>query len=188
MFKSNTNGFTLVTAPIMVKIWARKVLKKTNKHKTCVEKGIEVRQIFCVSIKKIFLIRFTKLTHEPGGGLLIANQKLCFHSDCLSPLWKVSLVVTKTTIQQRQMNVANSWVMHWAGDLSVNKLSPKPGASGELEGWQWEGWKDFHVCGCQPGSAGYIYIYICILHIMIRFWICFYLCQLVTQKEQGEVL
>lgn len=42
---------------------------------------------------------------------MIINSKikrLSFHSDCLSPLWKVSPVVTKTTIQQLRMNVAHS--------------------------------------------------------------------------------
>lgn len=85
-------------------------------------------------------------TYAPVGGLLIANQKLCFHSDCLSPLWKVSPVVTKTTIQQWQMNVAHSWVMRWAGDLSINKLSIKLGVGGGLERRQWEGWKDGKTC------------------------------------------
>lgn len=73
-------------------------------------------------------------TYVPGVGLLIANQKLCFHRDCLSPLWKVFPVVTKTTIQQWQMNVVHT-AERWqqAGDFSTDGLSPDPGAGGELE-------------------------------------------------------
>lgn len=64
----------------------------------------------CVHISDEF-ISCTMHTYAATGGLLIADQKLCFHSDCLSPLWKVSPVVTKTTIEQWQMNVAHSQAM-----------------------------------------------------------------------------
>lgn len=121
-------------------------------------------------------ISCTKHTYAPGGGLLIANQKLCFHSDCLSPLWKVFPVVTKTTIQQWQMNAAHS-DMRWAGDLSINKLSTKPGGMWRTGGMTMRGLK-----GCEniftyapisccihlnnPSLAWYCYIY---LHIISHF-------------------
>lgn len=85
----------------------------------------------------------TMHTYAPSAGLLIANQKLCFHSDCLSPLWKVSPVVTKTTIQQWQMNLAHSWVMQWAGDLSINKeANTKPKGRWRTGGMTMTSWKD----------------------------------------------
>lgn len=68
---------------------------------------------FSVSLlqREIFFFLYsTMCTYAPAGRLLIANQKLCFHSDCSSPLWKVFSVVTKTTIQQWQTSVAHSWV------------------------------------------------------------------------------
>lgn len=71
-----------------------------------IEKGVNF-PAFSYNTESEF-ISGTMHTYAPGGGLLIANQKLCFHSDCLSPLWKVSPVVTKTTIQQWQMNEAHS--------------------------------------------------------------------------------
>lgn len=88
----------------------------------------------CPYVSESEFISCTTHTYAPGGGLLIASQKLCFHSDCLSPLWKVFPVVTKTTIQQWQMNVAHSWVMRWAGDPSTNKPSTKLRAGGEMDG------------------------------------------------------
>lgn len=57
-----------------------------------------------------FFLYSTMCTYAPAGRLLIANQKLCFHSDCSSPLWKVFSVVTKTTIQRWQTSAAHSWV------------------------------------------------------------------------------
>ncbi len=83
-------------------------------------------QLSC--LRESEFIPCTMCTYAPSAGLLIANQKLCFHSDCLSPLWKVFPVVAKTTIQQWQMNVAHSWVTRWAGDLSINKLSTQTGS------------------------------------------------------------
>lgn len=67
-----------------------------------------VSLLLCFHVKESEFISRTMCPYAPGGGLLIANQKLCFHSDCLSPLWQVFSVVTKTTIQQWQMNVAHS--------------------------------------------------------------------------------
>lgn len=106
------------------------------------EKDLHVCHFFLFSYEgESEFISCTIRTYAPGGGLLIANQKLCFHSDCLSPLWKVFPVVTKTTIQQWQMNVAHSWVMRWAGDLSINKLSTKTGGRWKTGGMTMRGLK-----------------------------------------------
>lgn len=76
-----------------------------------------------------FFLYSTMCTYAPAGRLLIANQKLCFHSDCSSPLWKVFSVVTKTTIQRWQTSVAHSWVDAVSG-RSLDKQARRPKTGG----------------------------------------------------------
>lgn len=114
---------------------------------TFIETCLYVCHFFlCFLVKESGFICCAMCTYAPGSGLLIANQKLCFHSDCLSPLWKVFPVVTKTTIQQWQMNVAHSWVMRWSLDKQA-----QPQNWGQVGKWKDDNerveWKEkhFHV-------------------------------------------
>lgn len=87
---------------------------------TFIEKNVYVPLFFRFTAAKrdfFFFLYSTMCTYAPAGRLLIANQKLCFHSDCSSPLWKVFSVVTKTTIQRWQTSVAHSWVDAVSGRL-----------------------------------------------------------------------
>lgn len=86
---------------------------------------------FTAANRDISFLYSTMCTHAPAGRLLIANQKLCFHSDCSSPLWKVFSVVTKTTIQQWQTSVAHSWVDAVSG-RSLNKQAPQRKKRGQV--------------------------------------------------------